>query len=322
VDAPVRRKDFAVQIVRRSLAEFADDRCPQLAASIAYHVLFSLFPLAIVAAGATSLVVHATGSRAALVDSIVRNVPLSASGDEQLRHLLLGATSKTAGLGLLGAVGLVYSASGMMAALRVALNAAWDVEDVRPFLKGKLIDLGLVFLVATLAFGSLGLTIALRFADRRASGVPGAGSAAWAVSVAVPLVVGFTVVLFLYRVVPAAEVRLGDAWPAALLVSVLLVAAENLFALYVGHFADYNAVYGSLGAIIAFMFFVYLASELFLLGAEAASEWPRVRAEFARGEVPQAGAPLGEQVRGALRGLWKRGSREDAQAGDDRDRAA
>ncbi len=98
----VRRRDFATRLVQRSLAEFLDDRCPQLAASIAYHVLFSIFPLAIVAAGVTSLVLHVTGSQETVVDSIVGNVPVSADGADQLRSLLLGATSRKAGLGLLG----------------------------------------------------------------------------------------------------------------------------------------------------------------------------------------------------------------------------
>ena len=318
MERDVSRREFATQLVQRSLAEFLDDRCPQLAASISYHVLFSIFPLLIVAAGATSLIVHATSSQETLVDSIVRNIPLSASGDRQLRQLLVGATSKTAGLGLVAVVGLVYSASGMMAALRTALNEAWDVEDVRPFLKGKLIDVGLVFVVATLALGSLGLTIALRFAGHHAAsaGVPGVSWASWLVSVAVPLVVGFGVTLFLYRVVPAAKVTLSDAWPAALFVALALVLAENLFALYVGHFANYNAVYGSLGAVIAFMFFVYLASDVFLLGAEVASEWPRVRRALERGEKPQPGPPLREQVKDGLRGLWVRRRQEEADADD------
>ena len=91
-----------MRLPQRSLAEFARDRCSQHAASIAYHVLFSLFPLAIVLAGASSLVLHATGSRAHVVDTIVRNLPLSASGARDIRELLLGATSSTAGLGLIG----------------------------------------------------------------------------------------------------------------------------------------------------------------------------------------------------------------------------
>lgn len=57
------RRAAAVHLIRRSAREFVDDRCPQLAGSIAFHVIFSLFPLAIVAAGATSLTLDVTGSR-------------------------------------------------------------------------------------------------------------------------------------------------------------------------------------------------------------------------------------------------------------------
>jgi membrane protein len=97
----------------------------------------------------------------------------------------------------------------------------------------------------------------------------------------------------------------GDAWAPALFVAASFTAAENLFALYVGHFAHYNAVYGSLGAVIAFMFFVYLVSQVFLLGAEAAAEWPRVRATLERGDVEEPGPPLGRRLRRGVAGLWR-----------------
>jgi membrane protein len=289
--------------VKRSVAEFLEDRCSLIGASIAYHVLFSLFPLMIVLAGAASLVVNASGLRAGLVHTVVHNLPLSASGQQQLRSLLLGATSRTAGLGLVAIVGLLYSASGMMAALRAALNQAWDVEDARPLLKGKLVDFALVFVIGTLSLASLALTITVRFLTTSAA-VPG-----WAEGIAgicLPLGIAFLTVLCLYRLVPAADVHIADVWPAAVAVSVLLVVLQNLFALYVGNFGHYNAVYGSLGAVIAFMFFVYLAANIFLFGAELASEWPRVALELQQ-------APPRDHTRGgfhqlahAARRLWVR----------------
>jgi len=296
--APYTRRAFATRLVKRTLSEFTDDGCPQLAASIAYHVLFSIFPLVIVLAAVTGIVLSATGSQARVVNTIVSNVPLSQSGDDQLRRLLIGATGNLSAVGLVGIVGLFYSASGMMAALRVALNSAWDVEQRRPYLRGKLVDVGLVFLVSLLGISSLGLTIASRFVGAH-SGV------SWAPSLLGPLVLAFGVSLFLFRVVPAAEVRLGDAWIPALFVAASFTAAENLFAVYVSHFGNYNAVYGSLGAVIAFMFFVYLVSEMFLLGAEAAAEWPRVRLSLERGEVEEPGPPLGRQLKETLIRLWK-----------------
>lgn len=307
------RGEFASKLLERSIAEFLDDHCPQLAAGIAYHVLFSIFPLAIVLAGIFGIVVHLTGAQADVVDAIVRNIPLSASGDAKLRELFRGATGGLSALGLLGIVGLIYAASGMMAAIRLALNEAWDIVEYRPFLRGKLIDVGLVFAVAVLVFVSLGLTIAVRTVGGAAAHVGvdfSSGWASWLLGVVVPLVVSFAVTLFLYLVVPAADVRFADTWPAAAVTAGFFVLTENLFAVYVQHFANYSVVYGSLGAVIAFMFFTYLSSLVFLFGAEVASECPRVRETLARGE-PEKGPSASVQVKQVMKGLWVRERQEE-----------
>ena len=294
------RVGFAITLTQRSVAEYFDDRGPQLAASIAYHVLFSLFPLAIVLAAAFAIVVQLTGLRGDVVDTIVSQVPLSASGTSQLRRLLEGATSGYSALGLLGVVGLVWAASGMMGAVRVALNGAWDVEQARPYLKGKLVDLGLVLVVALGGIASVSATIAVR----TLSGLNTAGLS-WLLGILFPLVVAAVTIFSLYRWIPDARVDTSPTWMVAASVAVAFVIAENLFALYVSNFANYNAVYGSLGTVIAFMFFVYLSSSLFLLGAEVASEWPRLRRAYARGEVEE-GPPFSVQVKQFAKGLWVR----------------
>ena len=291
-----------IRLLRRSLVEFLADDCPQLAAAIAYRVLFSLFPLAIVLSGIFALVVRATGVRADVVDAIVRNVPLDESGEAELRRLLEGATGGLSALGLLALVGVVWAASGMMAAIRAALNRAWDVDEPRPFLKGKLVDVALVFAVGAVVLASLVLTVTTRTAARVAVG----GDSVWlglAAGVLVPLALSFAVTLFLYRVVPAADVGLREAWRAALAVACGFVLLQNLFAQYVANFSSYNAIYGSLGAVIAFMAFVYLAALLFLFGAEAAAELPRLPDDA---EAPDDGPPLAVQARQVLRGLWVR----------------
>jgi membrane protein len=306
-DPRYRGRGFAIRLLRCSIAEFFDDSCPQLAASIAYHVLFSLFPLTMMVAGGASIVLNATGSRSAAVDAVVRNLPLSAHGAQQVKGLLVGATSNTAAVGLLGFVGVVYAATGMMAALRTALNHAWDVEEGRPFLKGKLVDLGLVILVASVGLGSLALTVAVGLFDEF-SGLP--GWAAGALRIGFPFVVVLGTVLFLYLFVPATHVRVAEVWPAAMLVAVLVVAAQNLFAIYLRNFGHYNAIYGSLGAVIALMFFVYLSAEFLLFGAEIASEWPRVRHVLERGDEEE-GARTETRLKDAVVGLWVRRGKDE-----------
>jgi membrane protein len=293
-------------LARHSISEFRDDHCPQYASSIAYHVLFSIFPLAIVLSAIFGIVVRATGTQGDVVQTMIEYVPVSASGEEDLRRLLEGATGGLSALGLIGISGLVYAASGMMSSIRSALNEAWEVDEPRPLLKGKLVDVGLVLGSAGLALAAFGITIAVRVAKGTGSGSAFvAGPLSWLLAVIVPLVTAFVVVLFLYRVVPATDVRVKHASAGALLTACGFVLLENVFALYVEHFANYNAVYGSLGAVIAFMFFVYLSSLLFLLGAEIASEWPRVRQRVGHGAAG-TGLPLATKVVRAVRGLWLR----------------
>jgi membrane protein len=301
-----RRRRLAIQLAQRSLAEFADDHCAQFAASISYHVLFSLFPLAILLTAVFGIVVRTTGVQADVIDAIAGALPLSDSGTDEIRQLLRGATSDLSTLGLIGIVGVLYSASGMMAAIRAALNNAFDAGQPRPFLKGKLIDVGLVGGAAVAATASLASTIAVQVIGHQphADAQVGTGGwSSWVLGIAVPLVLSFAIVLGLYRFVPATRVRARHAVPVASGVACTFVLSENLFALYVRHFADYNAIYGSLGAIVAFMFFVYLTSMVFLLGAEVTSEWPRAALAVERGSTEPA-APFREQVRQFLRGLW------------------
>lgn len=260
------------RVAARSVKEFLDDHGPQLAAAISFHVLFSLFPLVILLGGIFGIFVAVSGVQADVVDTVVRNAPLSAEGEEDLRRLLEGATSELSALGLLALPGLLWSASGMMGAIRTALALAWDLDETRAFVRGKLVDVTLVLGAALVALISIGLTVGARLTE----GIPGLAQLS---ALLAPLVLAFAIVLFLYRMVPARPPRFRDVWPAALLVAVVFVALQNLFAFYLDNFGRYNAIYGSLGAVIAFLFFVYLSSNVFLLGAEVGSELARVRLE-------------------------------------------
>jgi membrane protein len=298
---------FVERIAERSVREFFAHQCPHLAASISFRVLFALFPLAIVAAAGFGLVVHTAGVQSDVIDAIVNNVPLSASGKDQLRDLLRGATGGASALGFFAIVGLLWAASGLMAAIRVALNRAWDVSDPRPPLQGKGLDLLLVFAASLLFVLSFGLTVATRFVERYATSVVdalgiGRGVSAAMFGIAVPFVLAFSATLFLYWVVPAGKVFLRDLLPAALLVALVWAVLQIAFAIYLEHFGRYNAVYGSLGAIVAFLVFVYVSSNVFLLGAEVASKWPRVAAYVRLGRhLEEDNPPLRFRVWGILK---------------------
>ena len=288
----------ALVLLRRAFRGFRADHCQQMAAAISFHVLFAVFPLAITAVAIIGLVTQNPHARDAVLTAVLKAVPLSSHGKQQLRELLTSVSGGAAALGLLGLLGVLWSASGLMATVRTALNAAWDTSAKRSFVRGKVIDLALIagaFLVTGVTFG---LTVTAGIARQGARHLPGAlrslaALAGVATSAGVFLASAallFAVFLLLYRFVPAAPARVRGIWPGALTAAAGFEALQFGFSVYIAHFAHYNRVYGSLGAVIAFMFYVYLASMIFLFGAEIASRYPQLRAEASTTENADSGA--------------------------------
>lgn len=301
-------RDLVRGIVGRALREFFRDGCTHLAGSIAFRVLFSLFPLAIVLGALFGIISSAAGFRPDVIDAIVENVPLDDEGSRSLRRVLEEAAENSS-VGLVGAVGLIWAASGMMTAVRTALNLAWDVEERRPWLIGKVVDVLLVFTSSVVILASVALNLTVRLAQELVADVGiGVGAAQALLGLAAPFLLGFFVVIALYRIVPPVSPLLSDLVAPALVVAAVVTAAQSGFAWYLENVGRYNAVYGSLGAAVAFMFFVYLASLVFLFGAEVAAASPRVRDELRRGNrgTEENGPPLAERAKQALRGLVAR----------------
>lgn len=310
-------------LTRRTLQEFRDDYCTQLAAGISYYVLFSIFPLSILAISISGLILTDSSIRQDVVNKLFDILPLSEDeGRADLERAVDSVATSLSAIGLISIVGLLWAASGMMGAIRHALNQAWDTDFRRPFLRAKAMDILMVTAVGLLIGLSIGATIFLQVARRVSSDVSdllgplgvGATAGMEVLAILVPTAVSFATFMFVYKVIPSVRTRWSEIWPGALLAAILFEVVKNGFAIYLRNFGNYDAVYGSLGAVLAFLFFVYLSANILLLGAEMASEWPRVLhghydAELGRRE---AGLPLWRRVLGALSGLV----RTDAEAPD------
>lgn len=309
-----REGRHARQLVQRSVSEFLEDSGPQAAASISYFGLFSLFPLAILTVAVYGLFLGDDEARERVIEFVLNRVPLEKiQGSRDIRNALSAVTSNATGFGLVGIVTLVFSASGLMGAVRGAFNAAWDVSDARPPLAGKLLDVLLVLGAGLVIALSMGLTFLGRLAVSAGAelkavfGLSALPDVLLGLAQLTPVLVSFAVFAFLYRVVPAVDARLSDVWPGALIAALGFELIKTAFSVYLGNFADYGAVYGSLATAVAFLVFIFLAANVTVLGAEAASEWRGVRA--GREDAREAASPqfsFGERVRGFVRGLVRR----------------
>jgi membrane protein len=254
----------------------------QLAAAIAYRVLFSIVPLVTLVVAILDLVLPST-TRENFVGWLADVIPgeeVDASVERSLRAS--GQSATFVGLIALGA--LLWSASGMMASLRSALRIIWNAERGRPFVGGKLLDLALVLAAGLLLLFAFGLSVVVQVLVgigedlSEAAGWHGEGKLlGGAGQVTAAVGVSFVALLLLYRVLAPERVRVANLWTGALVGAVALQVAMAGFTVYLARFADFSAVYGSLGAVFGFLLLVYLAALVLLVGAEIAAAWPAAR---------------------------------------------
>jgi membrane protein len=266
-----------VALGRESAAAYTRNLCPQLASAIAYRVLFSLFPLGIFLVSIFGLLIENAERRDELVGWVVERLHLSEAGSASLDQAVAGLAQPSSFLGLIALLGVFWGATGMMAAIRIALTSLWGTER-RQAWRGKAFDFGLVLLAGVLILVGFALTLLVRIVEDMgerigaAVGLSSLGAAAGDVTqLVVSLGLVFSVVLLLYRYVPPTHPSVAAVWLPALGVAVAIQATQAGYGLYLSRFADYNLVYGSLGAAIGFLFLVYLCAAIFLFGAQVAA---------------------------------------------------
>ena len=301
-------------LVFRSVKAYFDDGCSQRAAALSYYVLFSLFPLIIFSVGIIGLFLQDESLQTDLVDEIMANIPLSQDeGRDDVTDALENVASDQSGaIGFIGLIGLAWSGSALFGVLRSSLNVVFNVVQPRPLLIQKLFDLGTVLSFTPFFVLSIAATSTLRVAQRASQDVPVFGDAAEALGLGwqvaaflLPVVISFFAFFLVYWLVPARHLNARFIVPGALLAAVLFEIVKIGFNIYLENFSNYDVVFGSLGAVVAFLFWVYLSANIMLLGAELASETPAVWAgQFDEPETPPGPRrPLKEKVIRLARGL-------------------
>jgi membrane protein len=307
----------------RAFKEFGDDNCSQMAAAVSYYVLFSLFPLLIFSVGILGLLLRDSKLQQDLVDVVIENIPLSQDkGQNDVTQAVRDIAGTGSGaIGLLGLIGMAWSGSNLFGIIRRSVNLAYDLDVHRPIVRQKLLDLGMVLGFAPFVIASLAATAAVGYVRASSQGIPVLSDASQSlglfwdiVSFLVPAAISFLAFVVLYWFVPATRVRVRDVLLGAGLAAVLFEAAKIGFGIYLTNFSNYNVVFGSLGAVVAFLFWVYISANIMLLGAEVASEYPRVvRGDYDEpaDSVPKPHVSLTVKVREFLIGLiWHPEERE------------
>jgi membrane protein len=260
------------KIIQRSVKEFVDDRIPAVAAGSAFYALLALFPALAVFVSLYGLVGDLQGAQRqiAAFHGVLPEGGVSVLSDQITRLALTSHAS----LGLTFFVSLVFSvwtSNAGMKGLIGGLNVAYECRERRNFVVLNLVSLG--FTAAALLF-SIAAMAAIVAAPEVLSWL-GLRTLAGASLLRWPALFVVTVgaLSLLYRFAPARP-RARWRWitPGGVLAAVGWMAMSVAFSFYVGRLGTYDRTYGSLGAIVGFMTWIWLSLTIVLFGAEFNSE--------------------------------------------------
>ncbi len=262
------------ELGQRVWKEFQDDEISGRGAQLAYYFLLALFPALLFLTALMGLFPVNT-STSTLLQYAERVLPADALGILQryLDNVVKGSSGDILSLGILGAL---WASSSGMTAIMDALNVAYDAVETRPFWKVRLV--GILLTIGLAGFVILSVTLVVsggQIAEWLAQflGLGVLFETAWKIlQWPAALAMMLFAMAVTYYVCPDVEQHWRWVTPGAVFAVALWLIVSLAFKLYVTHFGDYNAAYGSIGGVIVLLLWLYLSGVVILLGGEINAE--------------------------------------------------
>jgi membrane protein len=267
-----------------AFTQFNKARGAEAAASMAYFTIFSLFPLLLSIIAISSIFLESERIQLQVLE-LVRLVFPVAPGliIDTINEVLEQRTA----FGITGAVGLVWASSAAFTTLFRNINRAWLRAEPLNILKARIFGvlivvalvLVLLFVRFAAAFISLVPELAYIFSeDSLRNGGPLFGLLLFFI----PMIISFVIFLMIFRWVPNASVRWSEAFWGALVSALGWELTTRVFTwLLTTGLANYRIVYGSLGSVIALLFWIYINSTIVIFSAHLSAAIARKQRPFA-----------------------------------------
>jgi len=241
----------------RVITAFGQSQASNYAAALAFSAFLAMFPMMLGALSIIGLAIRDPGTEAHFQSLILQLFPGDAQAE--IQRAIHGVKQSAGWLALVSLGGLVWSASGIFATMEFALTQIFGTKQ-RDMLRQKL--MGFVMMLVLVV--ALGLTVAANAAAGYLSPyIP----YAWVLSFAIGASVMVALLGLLYRFVPNRTFSLREVLPGALLAGVLIEALSLVFPLYARFAGSFNTYGVQFGLFFLLATWLYLLSQLLLLGA-------------------------------------------------------
>ncbi|WP_224958964.1 YihY/virulence factor BrkB family protein [Geomonas subterranea] len=258
-------KDLAKQVYRK----FSDEDCSEHAAAMAYYFLFASFPFLLFL---TTLIGYLPIPH--LMEYVLSNaakfLPSEAFSliESNIKSLFL---NKKQGLLSVGILLALWASSNAIVSVMDAMNKLYDVKEGRPFWKVRLIAIGLVVGLSLLMLGAM---VLLMFGVKIGNFIAalinfGAGFKVGFVIALVPITLFLLVlaIAVIYYFTPDVEHEWKWISPGAVVAIPCWIVMSFGFSYYINNFGSYDKTYGSIGAVIVLLLWLYLSGLIILAGA-------------------------------------------------------
>lgn len=250
------------------ISRFNNDDVPALGYQLAYNLVLSFFPFIIFL---MTLIGHTSLSNNEILVALSRLMPASAFNliSNAISEVI---TTKHNQLMSFSLILTIWSASAGFNAVIKGLNKAYGVPESRNFIKVRIISilctLGMAFIILIMMFLLILGRIIWNYAAYKL-GFSHELITLWAV-IRYSIVISTAIFIFtaLYRYAPCKRLTWLEVLPGSLIATLNLILVSAAFAYYVNNFANYSVIYGSIGAIIILLTWLFLVAVIVIIGGE------------------------------------------------------
>jgi membrane protein len=265
--------DRAIAVTKQTVASFIADQALTFGAAIAYYAIFSIGPILVIAIAMAGFVFGEDAAKGAIMHQLAGI--MGPAGAQAVQSMIENAGHHQKG-GLwatcIGLVTLLVTATGTLSEMQSALNfifrASSDDSAVGEIVKARLLGLGIVVTLGFLLMVSLLVNTAL---DSLHLELNAFFPNFHLVLQVINIVVGFVLITVLfaaiYKVLPSRPIDWRRSLTGGALTAILFIVGRELIGLYIST-SGIASSYGSAGAVIVVLLWVYYSAQIFLLGAE------------------------------------------------------
>ncbi len=270
---------------KQTFQEYGEDKIPRLSAALAYYTMLSLAPLLVIVIAALTFIM---GSNSGIRNQIVTmaSTSISPSAGDLINQVISNAQQSSGNVWatIIGSLTLLIGATTVFAQLQDGMDTVWDVRPkpgrgIGEVIHDRLLSFLLILGISLVVLLALILSTILNSANSLFGGTFIGSNLVWQIiNFVVNTGIMTLVFALVFKILPDVKIQWSVVWVGAFITAVLFMIGNILVGLYL-NFSATASIYGTAGALVAILIWVYFTAQIFFIGAEFTQVYARQQGE-------------------------------------------